>query len=391
MVLHVLQRIALSALLCWNGGSRSMVLWQDRGPTAVAENVRERSLDELISLLPRNSDYRWDANKRRVVMDPIAAELRSRLDSGAQLSGDQWRAALLRSGAIRWRALWPESHPFALSMRCPAWLGRSVIRVIPRNGCVRQPRAGSLAWSMCGNAVLMMEEIERYQPFLDLSVGKHDLQVDVTIESREPFAPSWEVSGSDTDPPLIWKGPLSIKTTIVPILPEAIPPISSAELDLAVASSMRLAFSMRQTEGGSGEGKAMLICDPDTLEHPALATTALSLYIDIRNGSKVVETLHFTAGCRGKVIHVADERRNRRLAIVSSAIRSVPADFDTLESASEWSLRIRGTEQGVLSLWNADSWWCGDIIIPLKSVRERELKRFQGYSRESSGSRPSAR
>ncbi|MBI5431884.1 MAG: hypothetical protein HZA52_03525, partial [Planctomycetes bacterium] len=98
---------------------------------AFAQAPRELTLDERIDALPPIGcvEHR-DARGRPSEAQEIA-ELRRAVEARA-LSDEQWRRALSKSGAVRWRRRTVTGEPFLISLRRPAWLDGAELRLTPR-------------------------------------------------------------------------------------------------------------------------------------------------------------------------------------------------------------------------------------------------------------------
>lgn len=88
------------------------------------EDLTELDLDELIERLPPiEGEHVWDREERKWSLRPEVTEFARRLDERVELSDEEWREVLLRSGAIQVRERWPEGRPFAITLQPPEWLG----------------------------------------------------------------------------------------------------------------------------------------------------------------------------------------------------------------------------------------------------------------------------
>jgi len=73
------------------------------------------------------------------------------------------------------------------------------------------------------------------------------------------------------------------------------------------------------------------------------------------------------------------------------SLRDIPSRALSLESAADWSIRIKGTDRDVLQSWNAKTWWNGEITIPLSTARKRDLERAEAKKPARLGWVPSVR
>ncbi|MCK6446671.1 MAG: hypothetical protein L6Q99_09800 [Planctomycetes bacterium] len=321
-------------------------------------------LDPWIERLPPHACERHLDEHEKPTEAPAVAELRRAVEARA-LSDEQWRRALVASGAIRWRKRWPIDRPFAVSLAEPRWLAgelgsRARLTVVPRIIGWRDATAGTLDVEGCGIAVEMRLRAERTQVLGPLA---HDLQVvpcsvHVMRVVREP-APS---NRARTE--LVWQGTLDLDVEPVTTLEESLPGAHDAELDRAVAASFAASLVVRS----ESEPSLWVHWVPDPTLHPELADLGVSLDVELREGPRVhARTELDVEGEWSPELHHARpgcgpwDTRHGASGVKPSprALREAPADF------SGWTVVVRGTSKSVVAQWDAARYWDGSFEVPL--------------------------
>ncbi len=349
---------------------------EDRRSAAVPQKtLEELGLDELIGLLPPVGEEWLPTEKAgRFELKPAAAEMKRRLEQGVHLASAQWRRALVETGALRIRRRWPVEHVFAVSMQDPAWDGVSQIRLVPNLEGLAPAEVGLLYSPGCGTLMGWMHQAWLYQELGELPLGRYDLVFDVTIErGAESFSMGQQKNSAHPAPPpgILWRGKLAFEVEVVETLDEAVPPVSSAEIDQAVRESLSLAFDTWR-DGPT----AILVLDPNVENGSFLAGVGISLQVEVLHCGEVQDELSLVANtydplASGNSVH---DRRNQPIAFC--ARDSIPASLAyDLDAQKEWSLRVRGTSHQVWKLWEAWSRWSGEFEVPIDELirREREL------------------
>jgi len=342
-----------------------------RGPAA-AKDVRVASLDELIEQLPQDHEWVFDEKTKKYVYHPAVHELRTRLERGVKPTDDQWRHALLRSRAIRSRECWPVGASVALSMRTPTWLGPVRVQVTPKCKELKPACVSTSFGAGCGLSSPMKQSPEKYTPIGKLALGSHRINYDVSIHRISPRHRLEILANSE--PELIWAGPLQMPATIVPSLDDAIPPIFSSFHDIAVRSSVGLAFIERQIHGEKCKAP-VLVFEFDALARSILGSTALSLQIELRRSGILVEWMNHLIGCPVQDAPGRVDSRGARSPQVTAPWLLLPKEFEAGPIGSEWSLLIRGTDRNILKVFDAKTWWKGETHISLRHARETEIAR----------------
>lgn len=353
-------------------------------------DARSATLDQLIEQLPRGSDRTWDRISNKLVQDPIAAEFGERIGRGELLSDDQWRAALVRSGAITIRERWPVGSPFAISLRVPSWLGAAQILVEPGSPNLCRASAGARGPQMCGVALQAEIERELYQDLGWLPVGVHELALSITVQRKRQRSGRAQQTSANPLDGYLWSGTLKARVEVVPTLEDAIPPASDLFLNRVVASTIHLSFLTSQIPKGSAvSGYLQVSLDGEAFSR--LESTALSLQVEVFRASRRVETLQLHPAWNPAAARDRAMGAGRRQIIASARSSVIDSNFDSLESAADWSIRIKGTDRDVLRNWNAKTWWNGEITIPLSTARKRDLERAEQSIRSPWSWAPSPR
>ncbi|MFN0207289.1 MAG: hypothetical protein ACKVS6_13370 [Planctomycetota bacterium] len=338
-------------------------------PRPIPPELGHATVDELIRLLPSEKDGTWDATVTTYVFDPAVDELTRRLDTGARMSDAQWRRALINSGAIQVRSEWPAKEPFAVSMRKPVWLGLAEIRCSPRTKGLRSAEAGELFQSTCGTALMGSMLAERYQELGVLTVGRHYIEFDVTVERGEESEYLRELMSPGAPPPgILWKGLMTFTVDAVANEDDVVPPVQGSKIDNAVRKS--IAFYTYVSRGV----KYVSICiNPDPLVFPELSNTAVSLRVELLQNNEVVEAAELVAECYDSVTYPDAVRGLLHRGDGTATLKYLsPEVLDDANAQKEWSLRITSTTKDVMQFWNAKRRWSGAFVLPLREVPVRK-------------------
>ncbi|NOT32380.1 MAG: hypothetical protein HOP15_18195 [Planctomycetes bacterium] len=318
--------------------------WQQPSP---AEAPPIQTADEALERLPPiGREGTFDKQRMAWNFDPAVSWLKDHLARGGTLSDEQWRRALLRSGSFRVRERWPIDRPFAVSVEIPAWLPLSEIRLSTGDSGDFEGRAGSTSPLMCGNCAASARMRWRYQELQVLPLGSQTVSFQVVVERGSDTGPSR--LRRDTPPPegppagVLWKGTLDFQIQGVATFEEALPAAHDEVLNATVRRAIGVAIV----------NDRRLWVDGDVDRVPELATTGLSLEIELREGTTVRET---------ESLVVID----RPGAFSQSVGWDLPAD---LTDPSNWSVHVRGRAAEALHAWNAQRYWDGELVIPLADV-----------------------
>lgn len=350
--------------------------------------IEQVSMDELLRMLPP-ADTEWSICHQdfEFTEHPASVEISRRLKTEV-LSDDQWRFVILHTRSICVRSKWPIGEPFAISMAVPRWLGLTQIRAEPRREGLRSGAAGELLQPLCGTTPNILYRMAKYQPLGELEPGHHTLDFDVTVERGRWF---WGNDEELPEPGVIWEGTMRFEVEMVASIDDAVPPATDPELDAAVTASLGAGFREWHTSEGP-RMTAFVNVDPDIARFPALERTALSLVVDVLRGDEVKQSGRLIAS-RWDTLSVSNSVSEGPLRLYGSAnLGEVPPEIESEETElAKWSVRIRGTSDAVLALWDADQRWAGEVIVPLAELIDQEAARVGPGGRGPEVSTPSIR
>jgi hypothetical protein len=361
--------VLLQALGCVVNKAQPEPIADISEPTQAADDPHELDLDALIDRLPPiGSETVY--NGERWELRPLPAEMKSRVEGGAKLTGEQWKRALLRTGALRIRTPWALPMPAAVSMRVPAWLDVTRIRMVPWDRRLNAVEVGSLVPETCGTYATWCYQDWMYQELGSLDLGRHRIQFDVNIERGEDvWLKHFPKEGVTAPPPgLVWQGAMEFELEVVPTWNDAIPPTSTPALDRAVGQSISVAFD----DWAHGR-TAILVVDPNRLELSSLANVGLSLNVELWKGAQLMETLPMIPSTYDPIAQSISVAEDGDRSIAFSVLKSLPLSLETdREARRAWFLRVHGTGDRVWALWGAENRWSGTIDVPLDDLIERE-------------------
>lgn len=291
----------------------------------------------------------FDPVHRERIAHPVAVELATRLARGERPTDDQWVEALLQSGAVSWRSVWPVEVPWVVSMRVPIWLGLAEIELRPRTDGFATAHAGMLWIPQCGMEALSSEWRANRQELGTVRLSEQSVEFDaVVLWGSEPYAFDFPALPSPRQE-VAWKGTLTLPVRGVASLVEALPPVSSPE----VAAAVRRAISV-----STRNNNLRLEYSPGN--DPLLRGLGLALEVDVHHGGQLRESLDFgsltesNSMLRQQVSRGGGERGlspETRLAIAES--RAV-------------TLRVRGKlDPALLFDWDCDRHFAGSFELSL--------------------------
>jgi hypothetical protein len=249
---------------------------------------------------------------------------------------------------------------------------------------------GTLFYIVCGNAAMSEAENEMYQTLGSFGPDPHGVVFDVVIERGPSLADTWGGYSRDaagrgqfippadrpTKPPILWRGVLRLPVKAVDTIDEAVSPVRSPELDEAVRSSLGIAIPALAANW-EDQRSCFITLNLDSEHHPALRDVGLSLVVDLlRDGRKA------------EVAILSPIRPDGRPAVIQrfwagehdymmQALHAVPPGASEREVA-RWTVRARGSSDGVYALWGKSSRWTGEVEIPLSRALEQERTRVEG-------------
>lgn len=362
----VLVSLALALCLALSGG--------DATP---GRDAAEIPLGELVARIPR-----VDAPSSDPQTVEACAELARRLKAGVALSSDQWKHLLLDTGVLSVRPRWPVGEPLAVSALGPEWLvhERIVLHPILGGPGLSDIRVERFIGD-CGNAAMAWTDASVHQTLGTLPIGRHRILFRIEVWSPEglderlrprPGRPWFadhcasaerrtaaDALVAERGPRPLSTGELELAVEIVPTLDDAVPPVSTPELDRALAKALSVSFV-----GKGDERRARLVLDDD----PPFERVGLSLEVELLEGAE--SRLAFRLLPRDRGFWSGG-------GFGPDAGLSLPVPLaleHDVDSRRTWSLRVRGTSEWILRDWAADCRWSGALELPLDELLARGEK-----------------
>lgn len=312
-------------------------------------DIAEATWQELIRQLPEPSDEgRYDPTLEEWVYHPAVTEFATRLARGDRPSDTEWLDALQRSGALRWREVWPVDVPWTVSMRVPAWLGRAVVELHPRRTDFHYAHAGTLAPSHCGTCEAGAMGRAAQQAMGKVQLGDQTLEFDAYIawgySPYDDYFPQLADSGAIAD----WEAPLMLPVRGVATLAEALPPATGAALDAAVARAVSLSVA---------DTHLRIVYSPG--DEPLLRGLGVALDAEIRHDGELREYVGLdplTHSIFLPLDDLAPSQQERRLAPETLALFTKPG---ALKFTARGKLDPR-----LLYDWDSDRHYAGSFELP---------------------------
>ena len=282
----------------------------------------------------------------------VAQEIGRRAREG-QLSERAWVELLVREDVIHTRPRWPTNMPLGISIRRPTWISpkRITVEAIdPPLGTVDETDLVDL--SPLIDCLIDAGEMGRGDDRRQLGAlpaGTRVVTFEVRIEGMtNPWSP---YSLLREKPQSSWKGRLKVPIDAVGRAEDCLPAAFGAEIDAAVRESLHAGFQQGSVE------PLVLGLHHSVSTHPILAGVGLSLVVELLKDGQLSEQTSLRAG-------------GQDLASTCQ-LESIPRRFAEGPDRDRWQLRIRGEPAGVLALWEAESYWTGELTIPLAELIER--------------------
>jgi hypothetical protein len=339
--------------------------------SARSEDLESVSMDDLVARLqPINQSGHWDAEQERYILDPVPAELRQRLLRGTRLTDVQWQRALQLSQAIFVRPKWPADEPVAVFMAVPAFLDVAELRARPSDPTLPSLHAGEVhPLGGCATYAMWCRQSEQYQILGAFPLGGHRMSFDVEVEigEAEAWPPYFIFHGPPPPsllPGILWRGRVDIAFEIVSSLDEVLPPRNDADLDEVIRNSLCLRFSETKT---TRNWSPTIHVSIEGVQASRLLDTAVSMEVELWCAGNMVckETR-----CVESMFGTRPSRSPDAAWFTSSFwLPSVVLAPEDAAARATYSLRIRGSPQGVLHLWDATTRWNGDLRIPLSDLK----------------------
>lgn len=349
---------------------------------------RGAELDALIARLPRvGCESTQDASTNRWIPLPDVATMQ-RCVAAHALTDEQWVRALMSTGAVRSRVAWPELRPYAISMCSPQWMGLGRITLKPRIAGWSDATVGDLHYGVvCGNAAMARYEREWYQALGSFRAPTSEVTLDVLVELGHSSMSEWSRLRRDEngklqiDPPaeeppadpVLWKGVLRLPVELTVDVDRAVVPVTSSSIESAVSASLGVGWDPVDPVEPR-EPRPLLTLDPDMARFPVLREVGLSLEVSVLRDGTVMETVRFPASSAERAYAWQSAHGGCDGYFDSKVLSTPPHDVSASELA-RWTLRVRGTDEGVLALWGCNSRWSGEVVIPLAMAIEQEKAR----------------
>jgi len=303
----------------------------DAAATPIAVTV-ETELSESIRAYCR-------ARERGAVDEDALMRIRRACDTEGE-----WRQVVEGLDVIHMRSKWPKGEPLRAWIRgcdwvTPAWR----VTAVPVHARLREISASSPD-STCGNAAMWDIAQHRMLPVGDPFDGLTFIDWDVTIDlaTDDGFMPTVPA----------WSGRIRSPIELVASIDDVIPVVRLPALDLVVRNTV----SVSRVRGDPRPPYEVWLCatDPDF-------TTGLSAIVELRRAEDVVE-----------VVSVPVRRSDPRYAPVEGAradLTHLPYDMTPARADAErWTLRVIGTNAGLLDSWEVERAWGGEFTMPLSEA-----------------------
>jgi len=346
------------------------------------EQLENLSLDELIDRLPpAGKEWRWDHALEDGVEHPASQEMRRRLLDGAELSDDQWRRALLGTGAIRYRHRWPKDESYRLSLTVPRWLDLAQIRLDAHGTILRPVEVGERFWSFSGTFPMMRARDARVGvPMGTLPEGTSELVFLTEVERGDSL---WPKESQVPQPGILWKGTITLPVELVDSIEEMTKAIDNDTLQAAVRDAVGAGFR----DWGRHDNVPVVVIDPDCDRFPILKTTGLVVRVELLQDDTVIAESWLVA-MDSDTLSLASSIRNSSYQFFGSANLKID-DVET--DPTYWVLRLTGKNDHIQYLWHAENHWSGELTIPWTEAVEHEQKRTADHGRGPEMSTPHLR
>jgi hypothetical protein len=185
------------------------------------------------------------------------------------------------------------------------------------------------------------------------------LDFELHVERGNPDTDEARFFRTAWEPPESWvlgvfhEGRLHLDITLVATLDEALPPVSTPQVNAAVGRTLAL-----RVDGRGRMRPRILAPDPDDVDLRGLARV---LEIELLENGYVRERRRLNA--------TEVDLHNWLLEPFKCAPPSLALDR---RACAGWSLRVRGSDDGVLRSWDCDRRWTGEIVLTLDELIERD-------------------
>jgi hypothetical protein len=323
---------------------------------------RGHELDALIACVAHTErPIGWDATTRTWIVAPEVRTLAS-CALNERLSDAQWLPALGASGVLRTRQRWPRGEPYRVSV-CTLLRAWPLMHIALEPSFIgwRKAEYGARIYG-CGDDGMPRDfELGRL-PDYDV----HEIVLHALIERGYASGGPGGCLAPPQPEPAILRGILHVPIEIVATIDDAVPPLSSPALDAAVQSSIA-AYVDVEGENQKKHRVLRLELAPDPAARTLLHDVGLSLRVDVLRDEERIATAH--------LVPWHDDKESVEFALAwgdplaRSEVNGVPTEILTDGHAQNpWHLRVSGTSDDVLHLWNAETRWNGTVDIPLSDA-----------------------
>ncbi len=361
-------------------GSAPASTAQHAAPPAAPPDVRALAMAELLDALPVVGRERCPNGE----IDPAVVEIHRRLRDGPRLTDDQWRAALLRAGAVRVRhSCWIESPFYFVWLHLPEWLPECSITLTPRVEGLLEVAARDETGGSCGldfgPSARALASWQRYA--YELSEGHHLLAFDATIRQRSADdyvrflgAPRHleRLRALRNDDPIdadvLWSGELNLEVTVTRDLASFLRTDRSAMAAEAVRSCLSVSFSSPSPEQGGG-ATALVVLDPLDGFRAELEFTDVWAEVEVIRSGVVMQRSSVADGFGARFYPTTCDRDVGARTTGATILNSIPSNLEFDVAARRgWSLRFQGRPLAALMDPWATAWWDGSFTISLDEL-----------------------
>lgn len=341
--------------------------------TAPNDDLAQLDMGALVKRLPpAGLEWTFDSVTSNGTVDGASEEMRRRLVNGS-LTDEQWRGALLGTGALRFRDRWPKGAEYAISITVPGWLGVAQIRVKPRLAALRDVEAGELMAGPCGTFTIMRARGARLgRPMGKLPDGVQELVFEVEVERGRSWIDRFRPREGG-EPGILWKGSIARPVRLVDSAANVLPVAREPGIDAAVRDALGAGFR----DWAGDREVPFVVVDPDCLKFPVLGKTALDIKVELLVAGKVVADTWLVAGDADILSLTGSISKARRMYYGSGNL-----DFDGDKSnTQQWVLRFMGRSTHFWCFWDAEQRWAGSLEIPWDEVVRHERERVGAEGR----------
>lgn len=336
------------------------------------EDLSALSLDDLINRLPSvDAEGVYDDRAHEWVPMPEVVEMRSRLADGVTLSQSQWQRALTRTGILLCRPKWPVGGPVIVSMETSAWLPRIDITLTPRNAGLNHLACRSPMDFGCGNAMALDRRMAAHQNLGMLPLGKHRITFDADIERTDSG-----LGRRSAQPGTVWKGEIALDLEIVATLDEAVTPIDGGRMAAAISNAVGVAKAPWKDVFGD---QLLIVFDANLQDDPRLASTVVSASAQIFRDGELKSEFPIHVARSDELLSANSVYPGPVQLFTFATIEEFPSTLiDDPDELARWSIRLTGTNSGVVDCKYATHYWNGVLEVGFDQALSNESNRTAG-------------